>query len=133
MKNKILKKTFLAAIVLMAAFSVAPATKNMQDIAVVEAATIGEQNALSQAKNYLSTMAFSKKGLKKQLMFEGYSKEEASYAVKNCGANWKQQAYKKGKTYLDTMSFSRQGLIDQLKFDGFSAKQAEYAAKKLGY
>ncbi len=99
----------------------------------VQAATLGEQNALASAKNYLSFMAFSKKGLKQQLVFDGYTESEAAYAVKNCKANWKKQAKKSAENYLSFMSFSKKGLIDQLKYDGFTKKQAEYAAKAVGY
>ena len=74
-------------------------------------ATVGESNALRSAKNYLRTMPFSKKGLQKQLEFEGYSESEALYAVNNCGANWKEQAVKEAKNYLDIMPFSKQELI----------------------
>ncbi len=101
--------------------------------AIVKAATLGEENALKSAQNYLNIMPFSQKGLKDQLIFDGYTKSEAKYAVDNCGANWKKQAYKKAKSYLDIMSFSKQKLIDQLMFDGFTEKQAKYAVKKVGY
>ena len=92
--------------------------------------TMGERMALSSAKNYLRTMGFSKKGLIKQLEFEGYSTEEATYAVNNCGANWKEQAVRVAKNYLNTMSFSKQGLINQLEFEGFTSEEASYGAEQ---
>ena len=73
--------------------------------------TLGEKNALKCAKNYLNTMAFSYQGLIKQLEFEGYSNEEAIYAVDNCGADWNEQAVKTAQSYLKYSSFSRNGLI----------------------
>lgn len=97
-----------------------------------QAATKGESNALSKAKSYLGTMPFSKKGLIKQLKFDGFSSKEAKYGASKCGANWKEQALKKAKSYLDTMPFSKKGLIKQLKFDGFSSKEANYGAGKCG-
>lgn len=100
---------------------------------VEDKTTIGERNALKSAKNYLSMMAFSKSGLAKQLEFEGYSEDEAEYAVENCGADWNEQAALSAENYLDTMSFSKQGLIDQLMFEGFSKSQAEYGVKAVGY
>lgn len=96
-------------------------------------ATMGEKNALSQADNYLSMMAFSYTGLIEQLEFEGYSKEEATYAADNCGADWNEQAAKKAQDYIDMMSFSRSGLIEQLEFEGFTSEQAEYGATSVGY
>lgn len=99
----------------------------------VQAATRGEKNALSKAKMYLRIMAFSKKGLIKQLKFDGFSDKEAKYGAAKCGANWKKQAAKKAKEYLQIMPFSKQELIRQLKFDGFTDAEAKYGAKKAGY
>ena len=95
-----------------------------------ETATFGELMALESAKNYLRVSAFSKQGLIEQLEFEGYSNEEATYAVNHCGANWKEQAVKAAKQYLRVMSFSKQGLIDQLIFDGFTEEEAIYGVEQ---
>lgn len=95
-------------------------------------ATKGQLNALRKAGDYLDLTAFSKKGLADQLEFEKFSKEDAEWAVKNCGADWKEQAAKKAQDYLDMMSFSRDGLIDQLEFEGFTHKQAVYGVDKVG-
>ena len=73
--------------------------------AEVQAATRGEKNALSKAKMYLKIMAFSKKGLVKQLKFDGFSDKEAKYGASKCGANWKKQAAKKAKEYLQICRF----------------------------
>lgn len=78
-------------------------------------------------------MAFSYKGLVEQLEYEGYSNEEATYAVDNCGANWNEQAAKKAESYMSYMSFSRSGLIEQLEYEGFTSKQAEYGVTAVGY
>ena len=95
--------------------------------------TIGQKNALKSSKDYLKTMAFSYKGLIKQLEYEGYSTEEATYAVDNCGVDWNDQAAKSAKSYIDMMSFSRSGLIKQLEYEGFTSEQAEYGASSVGY
>lgn len=95
--------------------------------------TMGQQNALWSALQYLNTMAFSKSGLIDQLEYEGYSTEEATYAVENCGADWNEQAAKSAQNYINTMSFSRSGLIDQLIYEGFTREQAEYGVSTVGY
>lgn len=99
------------------------------------APTVGEQNAVKSAKNYLSLLSFSYSGLIKQLVdFDGYTEAEATYAADNCEADWNEQAVKAAENYLDLMSFSRDGLIEQLvQFDGFTEEQAEYAANQIGY
>lgn len=95
--------------------------------------TIGEQNALSSAKDYLNVMPFSYSGLIDQLKYEGYSDDEAKYGADNCGADWNEQAAKAAQNYLEIMSFSRQGLIDQLEYEGYTPEQAEYGVSAVGY
>lgn len=95
--------------------------------------TIGQKNALSSAKSYISFMAFSYTGLIKQLEYEGYTKEEAKYGVDNCGADWNEQAAKMAEDYLKIMSFSRKELIKQLEYEGFTSSQAEYGVSAIGY
>lgn len=94
---------------------------------------MSQKNALSKAQDYLSFTAFSYSGLISQLEYEGFSTEDATYAVDNCGADWNEQAAKKAQDYLDYSSFSRQGLIEQLEYEGFSAEQAEYGVTAVGY
>lgn len=94
--------------------------------------TLSQQNAIKSAKGYLDFSAFSKKGLIKQLEFEGYSNVDATYAVGQITVNWKEQAVKSGKNYLSFTSFSRSGLIKQLEFEGFSSDEATYAVDQIG-
>jgi len=47
--------------------------------------TMGERNALETAKDYLDYTAFSRSGLIDQLMFEGYTREQAEYGVAQAG------------------------------------------------
>lgn len=98
-----------------------------------EAITLGMENALSAAKDYLNVMSFSYSGLIEQLEYEKYSHEEAVYGADNCGADWNEQAAKSAQGYIDTMSFSRQELIDQLVYEGFTQEQAEYGVQAVGY
>lgn len=95
--------------------------------------TLSQTNALRQAANYLDYMSFSYSGLIDQLEYEGYSTEDATFAVDHCGADWNEQAALKAQDYLDFMSFSRSGLIDQLMYEGFSREQAEYGVSAVGY
>lgn len=95
--------------------------------------TMGQKNALKKANNYLDIMSFSYSGLITQLEFEGFSTEESTYAVDNCGADWNEQAAKKAKSYMEISAFSRDSLIEQLKFEGFTSEQAEYGATAIGY
>ncbi len=94
---------------------------------------VSQENALSKAKSYLEFAAFSYNGLIDQLEYEGFSTEDATYAVDNCGANWMEQAAKKAKSYLEFSSFSKQGLIEQLEYEGFTHEQAVYGAEQNGF
>lgn len=95
--------------------------------------TMGQQNALQKAHDYLEYSAFSYTGLIGQLEYEGFTTEEATFAADNCGADWNAQAAAKAQDYLDYSSFSRQGLVDQLIYEGFTAEQAEYGVAAVGY
>lgn len=98
-----------------------------------EEMTMGQKNAMSKAKDYLEYSAFSYSGLIEQLEFEGFSTEDATFAVDRCGADWNEQAAQKAKDYLDYSSFSRDSLIEQLEFEGFTTEQAEYGVTAVGY
>ena len=90
-------------------------------------------NVVKTARNYLDFIAFSRKGLIDQLVYEGYSQESAEYAVDNIGADWNQQCAKKAEDYLDYMSFSRDGLYQQLAYEGFTDEQIQYGLSQVGY
>lgn len=95
--------------------------------------TMGQRNAVKSARSYLDLMAFSRSGLITQLKYEGYSTEEATYAVDNAGADWNKQAAKSAQSYLDLMAFSRSELISQLVYEGFTQEQANYGVTAVGY
>lgn len=94
--------------------------------------TFADEDALSMAKQYLDTMPFSYLGLIKQLEYEGFSTEEATYAADNCEADWNEQATEKAADYLGLMAFSRERLISQLEYDGFTYQQAVYGVTQNG-
>lgn len=95
--------------------------------------TMGQKNALKKANSYLNIMAFSYSELVKQLVYVGFTNEEAVYAADNCGADWNEQAAKKAEDYLGIMAFSRDGLIEQLEYVGFTHEQAVYGVEANGY
>ncbi len=95
--------------------------------------TQGQENALDQASNYLDFQSFSRPGLIKQLEFEGYSTEDATFAVDDLAIDWMEQAAKKAKEYMDTQSFSATGLRDQLEFEGFTPEEVAHGVAAVGY
>ncbi len=105
---------------------------------VDSSATVSQKQALTAAKQYLDMMGFSYQGLIDQLSSpygSGFSVEDATWAVNNCGADWNQEALQAAKSYLDMKGFSYQGLIDQLSSDygdKFTVDQATYAADNCG-
>ncbi|BCW43170.1 Ltp family lipoprotein [Arthrobacter sp. StoSoilB5] len=109
------------------------AAKAAADAAAKAAAgTVSQQNALRKAGSYLQFTAFSYPGLIKQLEFEKYSTEDATWAADRVKVDWNEQAAKKAKSYLEFTSFSRSGLIDQLLFEGFTPEQAEFGVSQTG-
>jgi hypothetical protein len=104
--------------------------------------TASQENAVKEARSYLSTMAFSRQGLIDQLSSEYGSKfplADAKFAVtyieNNSEVDWNAQAAKSAKEYLNTQSFSCNGLIDQLSSEygsKFTQSQATYGATQAG-
>lgn len=95
-------------------------------------ATAEQKKALSRAKSYLGSSAFSRQGLIKQLEYEKFSHEDAVYGADHCGADWNAQALKKAKSYLNTAAFSQPGLTHQLQYEGFTDEQAAYGVSNCG-
>ena len=95
--------------------------------------TLGQKNAIKTAESYLSFTAFSRKGLIGQLEFEGYSTEEATFAVDHVTVNWNEQCARVARSYLEFTAFSRQGLHDQLEYEGFTEEQIQYGLQAVGY
>jgi len=93
--------------------------------------SLGQLNAVASAESYLLYTGFSRSGLIAQLEFEGYTTEEATFAVDFVGADWNEQAVRSGETYLEFTAFSRSGLIDQLEYEGFSTAEATYAVEEI--
>ena len=94
--------------------------------------TNSRTQAVKSATSYLRFMSFSRSGLIKQLEYEKFSLEDATYGVDAQNADWNAQAAKSASSYLKTMSFSRSGLIAQLVYEGFSQSQAEYGVNAIG-
>lgn len=97
-----------------------------------ESMTTGQKNALRAAKRYIDFKGFSYDGLIKQLEFEKYTHEDATFAADNCGADWNEQALRAAKSYLDLKGFSHDGLIKQLEYEKYTTEQATYAADNCG-
>ncbi|MBG6224325.1 hypothetical protein IWX63_000880 [Arthrobacter sp. CAN_A2] len=96
------------------------------------AGTAGQANAVESAERYLEFTAFSRTGLIKQLEFEEFSTEDATYAVDNITVDWNEQAAKSAANYLEFSSFSRPALVEQLIFEGYTPEQAEYGVSTTG-
>ncbi|MFL2664895.1 MAG: Ltp family lipoprotein [Dehalococcoidia bacterium] len=93
--------------------------------------TVSQNNAVKSAESYLNFSAFSRSGLIDQLVYEGYSNQDASYAVDKISPDWSVQAAKSAESYLNFSAFSRSGLIDQLVYEGFLLDQAEFGVNQF--
>ena len=60
------------------------------------------------------------------LRYEGYSLQNATYAVDHVKVNWMVQAARSAQEYLSMEAFSRSGLIEQLEYEGYTSSQAVY-------
>jgi len=93
---------------------------------------VSKSQAVKSAASYLRYMSFSRTGLIRQLEYEGFSNEDATYGVDRQNADWYAQAAKSAAAYLRSSSFSRSGLINQLLYEGFSQAEAEYGVNSVG-
>ena len=88
--------------------------------------------AAEDAQNYLNIMPISRQMLIDQLVYDGFSEEEATAAVDATGEDWNAQAVAQAISYLDTMEFTRDELLDQLEYDKFTTEEATYAVDNCG-
>lgn len=108
---------------------VAPPAKAVETTKPLSAEQV---NANRAAYGYLANQSFSRKGLIKQLEFEGYGTKAAMVAVDSFDTNWNEQAVLTAKRYLENQSFSKKSLTSQLEFEGFTPAQAKYGVSKTG-
>lgn len=95
---------------------------------------LSQQQAVQAAKQYLSLGGgISRKGLIDQLEYDGFSTEDATYAVGNVTVDWNAQAAASARQYLSLGGgISRKGLYDQLIYDGYTPAQAQYGVSTTG-
>lgn len=65
------------------------------------------------------------------LELTGYSHDEATYAVDNCGADWNKEAIEKTESILSMGDFSKEYVIGILTDEGFTDEQSEYAVNNF--
>ena len=95
--------------------------------------SLGRQNAIKSAQSYLRISSFSRKGLVDQLRYEGYSNDEAVFAVDYLEPDFYAEAAEAAASYMRISSFSKKGLYDQLIFSGFTEDEATYGVASVGY
>ena len=97
--------------------------------------TTEQKNALAKAESYSDLMHMSKQGIYKQLTssVEGFSAEDAQYAIDNLEADYKVNALEKAKSYQETMNMSKNAIYNQLtsSVEGFTDEEAQYAIDNL--
>lgn len=114
-------------------------TRADAEFAVSHISVNWDQQAAEAAKGYLSDEpGFSKAYLIQQLTSSdgnGFTREQAEFAVSHVSVNWDQQAVDSAKGYLSQeQGFSKAGLLQQLTSsdgDSFTRAQAEYAVSHV--
>ena len=95
---------------------------------------VSQQSAVRAAENYLNVAGMSRSGLINQLTsYDGFSTEDATFAVDSITVDWNEQAARSAQNYLNVAGMSRSGLINQLtSYDGYTPSQAAYGASAAG-
>lgn len=96
------------------------------------AATENQQKVLDKANEYVDTLPLSRKGLIKQLEYDGYTTDVATYAADNCSANWNKEAKEMAEQYMDSTTYTYKDMVQQLETEGFTKEQAKFGAKAVG-
>jgi hypothetical protein len=90
--------------------------------------------AVERAKSYLESGAISKKGLVRQLEYEGFSRADAKFAVKYLAPDWDEEAVEAAENYVRFESFSKKSLIELLTTkELFTSPQAKLGARAVGF
>lgn len=93
--------------------------------------------ALDTARRYVKSMGdsgISKKSIYDQLTseFDGFTDEEAQYAIENLDFDWKESAVKAAKRYVDVLGVSKNHVYDKLVYDEkFTESEARHAVESL--
>jgi hypothetical protein len=98
----------------------------------MQPARVPQQRPQHAGIGYLDMEGFSRQGLIKQLVYDNYSTEDATFAVDSIAVNWNEQAARSAKQYLSMEGFSHGGLVNQLEYDGYTPAQAEYGVAAVG-
>lgn len=96
------------------------------------AATENQQKALDKANEYVDTLPLSHDGLIKQLEYDGYTTDVATYAADNCSVNWNKEAKEMAEQYMDSTTYTYKDMVQQLETEGFTKEQAKFGAKAVG-
>lgn len=131
-KRALLATTFAFMLVIMGGALVGCGGGGSQADTLPENMTTSQEDALFRAKSYLESSAYSYENLIEQLEYEGFSTEDSTFAVDNCGADWGEQARKKAVIYLNSKPFSQSALLDQLQYEKFSVEDSEYGVENCG-
>ena len=90
-----------------------------------------KEKALNTAKDCIKEDAYAYSELINLLELTGYSHDEATYAVDNCGADWNKEAIEKTESILSMGDFSKEYVMGILTDEGFTDEQSEYAVSQF--
>ncbi len=97
--------------------------------------TTEREAALEKAKDYSEQFHMSKQNIYNQLIsqIEGFSEEEAKYAIDNLITDYKSNALEKAKDYQKNSNMSKNEIYNQLisNVENFTVEEAQYAINNL--
>ena len=94
--------------------------------AAAPAESADAEKAVSRAQIYLDMYPFSRQEIIDQLVFDGFSAEDAEYAADNCDADWTALAVRAATQMLSYFpETTREDLLNILLTSGYTQEQAE--------
>ena len=98
------------------------------DSAGLDSSDAAQAEALKTAQTLLEEYSYSAFSLQVALEEEGFSTENAEYAVAHCGADWMEEAVYSAKNILAQYYSSRTTMVNDLLSYGFTEEEAAYGA-----
>lgn len=86
--------------------------------------------AVERAAVFLLHAPYSRKGLVEQLVFDGFSPDQAEFGVAHCRTSWSAQALRKANTLMLSENLAKPDLMVSLLYEGFTMEEAEYGSEE---
>ena len=69
--------------------------------------------------------------LMEQMLYAGFTEEQAQHGIDSCNADWNQEALDAAKSYQRSLNMNTTQVEEQLAYNHFTQEQIQYALDNL--